>query len=39
MHMLNSVLGPGGHAGSRLIFAQDDQPRMALLSAVPQLSS
>lgn len=39
MNMLNSVHGPGGHAGSRLIFAQDDQLRMALLSAVPQLSN
>lgn len=39
MNMLNSVHSPGGHAGSRLIFAQDDQLRMALLSAVPQLSN
>lgn len=39
MNMLNSVHGPGGHAGSRLVFAQDDQLRMALLSTVPQLSS
>lgn len=39
MNMLNSVHGPGGHAGSRLIFAQYDQLRMALLSAVRQLSS
>lgn len=39
MNMLNSVHSPGGHVGSRLIFAQYDQLRMALLSAVRQLSS